>query len=130
MNFPIFLVWLATNIGPLALIAYLYINFDQSNSMIKEITLLVVLYIFFYFIIYLIGSFLQFNLARAPLTSGDKQALLHFFSIARTAIVIIPVVILAFFFIQKPKVLLLIACGIELIIVVYHFIKRRLRAHN
>jgi len=121
--FPLVLVWFIFNIGPLAFIATIYIDFSALESSINDLIRLIVLYLFTYGINYLIAVF-YFSLGAVSLKSGLKQSILHLFSIVGTAIVLFILGGLAFAFEIKPKILVILLVGMEIIIFLVHLLMK------
>ena len=122
--FPICLLWLASNIGPLAFIVTRYVNLSAWKLYINELVLIIISYVSVYAINYLIATF-YFDLGESHLKSEVKQSLLNFFAIIRSAIVLVVIGVLIYFFTRSPKTLVLVTIGLEVVIFIYHFIKKR-----
>lgn len=127
--FPIYLLWLATNIGPLAFIVTRYVNLSEWKLSINELVLLTILYISVYAINYLIATY-YFDLGESHLKSQVKQSILNFFAIIRSAIVLVVLGVLIYFFTLSPKTLVLLTIGLEVVIFFYHFIKKKFNSKN
>jgi uncharacterized membrane protein YesL len=127
--FPIYLLWLSTNIGPLAFISTLYINFNEWKQCINELLLLIVLYLSIYTINYLIAAY-YFDLGESHLKSHVKQSILNLFAIIRTAIVFIVLAALVYFFTLGTKTLVIFTIGLEILIFLYHFLKKKFRSKS
>jgi uncharacterized membrane protein YesL len=127
--FPIYLLWLATNIGPLAFIVTRYVNLSEWKLFINELILLIILYISVYAINYLIATY-YFDMGESHLKSQVKQSVLNLFAIIRSAIVLVILGVFVYFFALIPKTLVLLTIGLEVLIFLYHFLKKKFNSKN
>ena len=122
--FPIYLLWFVSNIAPLAFIVSRYVNLSEWKLYINELAFFVISYISVYAINYLIAAF-YFDFGESHLKSEVKQTLLNFFAIIRSAIVLVIIGVLTYFIIQSPETLILVTIGLEVVIFICHFVKKR-----
>jgi uncharacterized membrane protein YesL len=127
--FPIYLLWLASNIGPLAFIVTRFVNLSEWKLYINELAFIIISYISVYAINYLIATY-YFDFGESHLKSEVKQTLLNFFAIIRSAIVLVVIGVLIYFFTQSPETIVIVTIGLEVVIFIYHFVKKRSNSKN
>ncbi len=127
--YPIILVWLIFNIAPALFIATLFIDLSAWKTSFNGIARIIVMYLLIYGTNYLIASF-YFNLAKSPYKTEVKQVILHLFTIARTALVLIIAGAVAYFLnLTSKKFLLLIIC-LEVMVFIYQFLRKKILANR